>query len=300
MRTLVTGGTGFVGSRIIRRLRSRGDEVTALVRRDAPELAELGVHLLLGEVTTIATDQLEVDAVVHAAAVVGPDLATARAANRDGTARLVDAALMRGTDRFVHVSTTAVYDLALLGDAEVGESDALVQESSERNPTSSSPSAYAVTKAEAELEVGRGVRAGLSAAVLRPPAVLGAGPSSAWGTTVPRRVRDGEPLPLHPATTFGWVHVEDVVDAVLAALDTEVITTANVVGGHTAAAVYLDVLRSLFPDAPPLVTGERIWRGRYATDRLPSALGVHPSRAFEDAMDEIVASWRDGDPADRG
>jgi 2-alkyl-3-oxoalkanoate reductase len=297
VRVLLTGATGFVGGRVAARLRERGDEVVALVRQPSDALATLGVEQLTGGFDAI--DEAlggQVAAIVHAAATAGPDLAAARAVNRDATARLVDAALATSRPRFVHVSTTSVYDLEAIGDAEVREDAPLVQaHAAGRDGTGPSP--YAVTKVEAEAEVVRGASAGLTPIILRPPAILGAGASSTWGTRVPERIRDGQPLPMHLAATFGWVHVEDLVDAVVRGVDRDVVTTANVVGGHTAAAVYYDEVRSLFPDAPPLVPGERAWRGRYASDRLPDALGFTPSRSYEDAMEEIRRWWERGDRA---
>jgi 2-alkyl-3-oxoalkanoate reductase len=157
---------------------------------------------------------------------------------------------------------------------------------------------YALTKAEAEAEVVRAVAEGLSAQILRPPAVLGAGPTSTWGTRVPTRYRDGELPRAPPATTFGYVHVEDLVDAVLASLATPGETrTCNVVGGHTTFGDYLAALRTFLARPAGHLLGEPggPWRGRYATARL-RALGVQPQRTFEEAMDEIAASWSEGDP----
>jgi nucleoside-diphosphate-sugar epimerase len=51
-----------------------------------------------------------------------------------------------------------------------------------------------------------------------------------------------------PATTFGYVHVEDLVDAVLASLASDD-RTCNVVGGHTTFGDYLAALRSCAPRA---------------------------------------------------
>jgi 2-alkyl-3-oxoalkanoate reductase len=158
---------------------------------------------------------------------------------------------------------------------------------------------YALTKAEAEAEVLEAAAGrGLSAQILRPPAVLGAGPTSTWGTRVPRRYRDGELPARPPAMTFGYVHVEDLVDAILASADSSVGRTCNVVGGHTTFGDYLAALRRFLP-APPAteaVSPDEPWRGRYASERLATELGIHPSRSFDDAMEEIEASWSEGDP----
>jgi 2-alkyl-3-oxoalkanoate reductase len=298
---LVTGATGFLGGRVVRRLRARGDDVVALVRSPADDLAALGVvqrEVALQDLEGIQEAAADAEAIVHAAATAGPDHATAYEVNVHGTRAVAGAALLSGL-QLVHVSTTSVYDLAATGDRIVDENSPLVARDDEPL-VSSSGSAYATTKARAEQEVGRAVGNGLVGVVLRPPAVLGAGPTSTWGTRVPRRLRDGEPLPISGRSTFGWVHVEDLVDAVLAAIDAdaEVVRglTANVVGGHLPFATYRDAVRGLFDDAPPAFEPEDAWAGRYATARLVQTLDVQPQRTFEEAMDEIRTSWQEGDP----
>ena len=294
-RIVVTGATGFVGGRVAASLRRRGDEVVAVVRTPDRALEAIGVHQVEGGLGAVDPGLLAgATAVVHAAASVGPDLEVARAVNRDGTRHVVDRAVAAGTPRFVHVSTVSVYDLDAVGDTEVDESAPLTD--GEASPSGSAGSAYAITKAEAEAEVAAGVTRGLSAVVLRPPAVLGAGATSTWGTRVPRRILDGEPWPRHPLTTFAYVHVDDLVDAVLAGLDGVAEVTVNVVGGHTTVGAYLDAIARLLPgDVEPVadVNGTP-WRGRFATERLPAALGVTPTRTFEQGMQEISASWASG------
>lgn len=295
-RIVVTGATGFVGGRIARALRARGDEVVALVRTPSDELADLGVEqsvFALDDVDGSTAAMAGATAVIHAAATAGPDLDAARAVNTEGTRALVTAALAAGIGRFVHISTTSVYDLKAIGDAEVTEDAPLVGQDSESASTSSAGSAYAVTKAEAEAEVARAGARGLSVAILRPPAVLGAGPTSTWGTRVPQRYRDGEMHAVAPETTFGWVHVDDLADAALAAVDGPEGATVNVVGGHTSFGGYLSALREFVP-APPATAAasdEAPWRGSYASGRLPEVFGFRPERSFEAALAEIRASW---------
>jgi 2-alkyl-3-oxoalkanoate reductase len=303
-RIVVTGATGFVGGRIAARLRERGDEVVALGRRTTDDLAASGVEQEVVDLTdTTAVEAVfehhrPVDALVHAAATAGPDLDAVRVVNRDVTRALVDAASAAGVPRFVHLSTTSVYDLEALGDTQIDEDAALVTAASWPD---GDPDPYSLTKAEAESEVQRATTAGLSAQILRPPAVLGVGPSSTWGTRVPRRYRDGELPPRAPATTFAYVDVEDLVDAVVASLEARSTATCNVVGGHTTFGDYLTALRRAVP-APPATeatSSAAPWRGRYATRRLAAELGVAPSRSFEASMTRIADAWADGDPGAR-
>jgi 2-alkyl-3-oxoalkanoate reductase len=303
-RIVVTGATGFVGGRVARRLRERGDEVVAVGRRTDDALAAAGIEQRVARLTApaqllaaLAGDDVPVDGVVHAAATAGADLDEVRRVNRDGTRAVLEATRAAGVPRLVHVSTTSVYDLDALGDVEVGEDAPLVTEASWPG---ADPVPYALTKAEAEAEVREAVASGSSAQILRPPAVLGAGPSSTWGTRIPRRFRDGELPPRPPATTFGFVHVEDLVDAVLASLDHDTTLTCNVVGGHTTYGDYLAALRRFLPapSATSAASPDRPWRGRYATGRLEQTLGIRAGRTFEDAMAEIAASSDGGDPED--
>ncbi len=296
MRLLITGATGFVGGRIARCYVDRGDDVAVVVRTPSPDLAETGVTQISGGFAAIDPAMLEgVDVVVHAAAGSGPDLDTARAVNRDGTARIVDAATVAGVDRFVHISTTSVYVRSQAADGMLSEDSPLMADE-DGSGTVGSP--YAITKAEAEREVQRAVEAGLSAAILRPPAILGAAPTSTWGTRVPRLVIDGATLPMPSRTTFGWVHVDDLVDAAVAAGDTRDVFVANVVGGHVPFATYLDALVAMLPTPPsePVFPDRDPWQGRYATGRATSILGIPIDRTFEDGMAEIADSWRAGDP----
>jgi 2-alkyl-3-oxoalkanoate reductase len=299
VRVLITGATGFVGGRIARRYVQRGDEVTALVRTASAALDEIGILQLDGGFEAVNADLCAgMDLIVHAAAGTGPDVDLARTVNQAGTARMVDASLAAGVPRFVHISTTSVYDRTDRGDAELGEDSPLVVAGD--GPDEVSP--YALTKAEAEHEVTRAVEAGLSAVILRPPAILGAAPTSTWGTRVPRRVQRGEPLPIHPDTTFGWVHIDDLVDVVVAAGSSGDVFVANVVGGHVPFRTYLDAVATILPDQPPMPVAPDAapWRGRYATRRAPTILGTPLQRRFEDAMDEIADSWRAGDPERMG
>jgi NADH dehydrogenase len=138
MRVLVTGGSGFVGSRLCRELDDRGHEVTALSR--TPEDGDLpdGVETAVGDVTAYESIEGAVegmDAVVNLVALSplfkprGGNEMHARV-HRQGTENCVRAAEAAGVDRFVQMS-------ALGADPEgatayiraKGEAEAVVRES---------------------------------------------------------------------------------------------------------------------------------------------------------------------------
>ncbi len=300
---LVTGATGFIGGRVASRLTDRGESVRAIVRRASDGLAQLGIDQRDGGLEGLDDAAFDgVDRVVHVAASFDGDLATARAVNRDATRRLVELAVTHRVTRLVHVSTTAVYDQARLGDVVIDESAPLRTAESLPSATGNAPPTYGVTKAEGESAVEEGRRHGLSAAIVRPPAVLGAGPTSTWGTRVPRNLLAGHGFARHPDSTYAWVHVDDLAEATLAAMDVDGDTTVNVVAGHETVGAYL---RRVVDALPRPVTIPEVtdapWRGSYTTDRLRDDLGLTPRFGFAEAMDEIAAWWQqDGMNATEG
>lgn len=110
MAILVTGGTGFVGSHLVRRLAARRRDVRVLVRsgRKAQAVQGLGLEPVGGDVTDLESLRRAcqgVDSVVHLVAVIverGP--ATFQAINVGGTANVVRAAQETGVRRLVHMS----------------------------------------------------------------------------------------------------------------------------------------------------------------------------------------------------
>ena len=67
MKVLVTGGTGFIGPKVVHALRAQGHDVRALVRRPdrATQLAALGAELVTGDVTDPASLRAAVDGCTH-------------------------------------------------------------------------------------------------------------------------------------------------------------------------------------------------------------------------------------------
>lgn len=113
MRVLVTGGGGFLGSAIVRRLVDRGDRVTIAARSDYPEIRALGAAQVRGDLADVDVARAAVteqDAVIHTAAKPGiwGDYDDFYRSNVVATKRLVEAARAAGVRRFVHTSTPSV------------------------------------------------------------------------------------------------------------------------------------------------------------------------------------------------
>ncbi|HEY7930184.1 MAG TPA: NAD-dependent epimerase/dehydratase family protein, partial [Steroidobacteraceae bacterium] len=131
MKVLVTGGTGFIGSRLALASRQRGLQVavsgqvnTVPERARARELDQAGVELLQGALQDAAYAQRLVqgcDWVIHLAAAQHeanvPD-SYFESANIGGTRTLLEASRAAGVKRFVYGSTIGVY-----GEASTGRLD---------------------------------------------------------------------------------------------------------------------------------------------------------------------------------
>src|SRR5215211_3788570 len=103
MRAFVTGGTGFIGSRVVQRLRDRGDDVVVLARR--PEkAADLDAEIVEGDLSNADAIRRGVEgchAVFHIADAYRVGMATSKRpqmydANVRGTERVQDAAADAG------------------------------------------------------------------------------------------------------------------------------------------------------------------------------------------------------------
>lgn len=230
MRYFLTGGTGFIGSRVARRLLDGGHEVVALVRRpDAPEarsLADRGAELARGDITaaeTLREPMRGVDGVFHLAAWyrVGTDATRAAAINVGGTRNVLEA--MRDLDipRGVYTSTLAVNSDT--GGRRVHES---------YRYDGPHLSAYDETKWRAHYEVARPmIEARLPLVIVMPGAVYGPGDTSQLGDLL-RRAVEGRlvPVPGEP-TGLCWAHVDDVAAGHLAAMDRGEVGESYIIAG---------------------------------------------------------------------
>lgn len=284
-RVLITGVTGFIGSRVAARWVERAGEVRGLVRRAA---TIPGVDTVVGDMLDEASLERAVagvDVVIHAAVDEGDDPDRARRANEGGTRALARAALAAGCRRFVHISTCGVYALEGLD---------LVTEATPLWPEERADELlYGATKAMAERALTKVAADGLGVVILRPPNVLGAHPRSVFAEELATRVRDGAiGYALDGANTWPYVHVENLVDAIQTAVDRPVEPgrAYTVVDGHTTWRAFLETYADWFGVEVTQREARSVYdhfRGRFATDRVRAELGYAPRRSLADAMDEI-------------
>lgn len=167
---LVTGGAGFVGSRLAEVLVESGHDVT-VSGRSRWRVRSRGKFVAADmadweQVESLCSQQ---DIVFHCAALTSPwgSLAQHRRENVQGTKNVVAGCVKHSVDRLVHVSSTAI--LFEFQDRTDIPDDAPLPQSF-CNP-------YAQSKAEAEAVVQDAIAAGLSAWIVRARAVFGPGDS---------------------------------------------------------------------------------------------------------------------------
>lgn len=119
----LTGGTGFVGGRLIGLAVQAGYEVRALARRPQADIPRVTwVSGALGDSMALNTLVRGADVVIHVAGVVNADRKGFEAGNIAGTRAVVDAATGAGVRRFIHVSSLAARepDLSMYGWSKAG------------------------------------------------------------------------------------------------------------------------------------------------------------------------------------
>jgi nucleoside-diphosphate-sugar epimerase len=195
MKIMLTGGTGFIGSAVLDHLVGAGHQVTAVVRSQSSSLAveKAGAVAVIGdlfETRWLASELQHHDAGIHTAA--GSD--ENDAALNDA---VIDAAIsaFAGTDKpFVHTGGVWVY----------GSNPAI----SETSPLA--PPAITSWRPAGEQRL---LESGVRASVIQPAIVYG------HGKGIPAMIGQGDPLPGTGDQHWTTVHVDDLADLYVRALD---------------------------------------------------------------------------------
>ena len=232
MRAFVTGGTGFIGGYLAEKLRSRGDDVVALVRNPgkAQKLRDLGCELVQGDLSdeeAIDTGVNGCDSVFHVGAVYEVGIPASQRpamydANVRGTERVLDAAARAQAGRIVYVSTINVF----------GNTHGKAVDETYRRPGDDFLSYYDETKFLAhEVALDR-IRRGYPVVIAQPGGVYGPGDTSQIANFVDL-IRKGRLKALtFPETGLNFLHIEDCVDGILLVHDKGRIGESYVLGGE--------------------------------------------------------------------
>lgn len=230
---LVIGGTGFLGSYIIKQLVEKNYRVRA-IRRNSKLPSWISKEILdkvewvegdILDVVALQDAMEEVDTVIHSAAIVSfikKDRELMYQTNVEGTANVVNMALEKNVRRLIYISSVAALGRTANG-GHVNEEKKW--EDSKVNTH------YAKSKFKAELHVWRGISEGLDAVILNPSTILGFGDWHSGSCAIFKQVYEG--FNWYTPGINGFVDVEDVAKATMLLMETTISEQRYIVNGDT-------------------------------------------------------------------
>ena len=293
MRLLVTGGSGYIGSIMTKALVERGDFVRVLdsmLYGNHLDSSYEGSEVINGDINddrSLNKAIADVDAVIHLAAIVGDqacDLNKERAIHTNYlAARNIAHSCAKNGKRLLFLSTCSVYG------AKPGS---VITESDSVLPLS----IYAITKLAAEEAVQS---SGCDHVILRLGTVYGYSPRMRFDLVINLMI--AQALQLGSITVFGgdqfrpFIHVKDVVENSMRAVDSEATGVFNLGGSNHQICGVGKKIRDLTKCRINLFADIKDPRN-YAVDstKARQVLGAKFSRDIADAVDEIQFALKRG------
>lgn len=213
-KILITGGTGLIGSYLIRLLLKKGfNEIIATHNRASFELVadikdQVEWHRIdIADEVAFSDIIVGVDTVIHCAGMISmwsKEFKEMFRVNVNGTANIVNLCLLHDVKRLIHLSS-----IEALGKEEDGS---IISESTEWKEEIAHTK-YAASKYYGELEVHRGYAEGLQTIIYNPALVLGAGLWNAGPMSLVQEVYKG--LNYYPRGSIAMVDVRDLVKVIV-------------------------------------------------------------------------------------
>jgi dihydroflavonol-4-reductase len=230
MTVLVTGGTGFLGEHLVRRLIEGGAAVRVLARRATPELQGLGVTLVRGDLREgggLSEALAGCDAVYHLAGLVSRDPDKGQEMMRlhvDGTRRLLEACQAAGVRRVLLCSTSGTIAVSKTPEPVPDETFPYALDLCAGWP-------YYLSKIYQEkLALELAAKLGLELVVVNPSLLLGPGDRRGSSTGDVRKFLCGE-IPFIPPGGLSFVDVRDVAAACVTAMERAAPGASYLLGG---------------------------------------------------------------------
>jgi nucleoside-diphosphate-sugar epimerase len=274
-RALVTGGSGYFGSLLLRELRTRGWACRVFDLVDTPD-RPADVEFFSGDVRdpdAVRAACVDTEVVFHNVAQVplARDRALFVSVNVRGTEVLLDAARAAGVRKVVHTSSSAVFGVPKTNP---------VTEDTPPKPAE----AYGRAKYEAERRCLAATAAGLDVTIIRPRTILGHGRLGIFQILF-EWVRDGANIPVFGRgdNRYQFVHASDLAAACIAAATRPGPSIYNI--GTDRFGTMRETLDALCAHAE---TGSRVrsvpMRPAVWAMRLTAALGLTPFAAYHALM----------------
>ncbi len=311
-KLLITGGAGFIGSRLAKIASIKGWDVTVLdnlstgLQSNADSLQSNGIEVNIGDIrdkSLVAKLVAKSTAVVHLAAQVSVPLSVENPEetmeiNVQGTQNVIDSCLENEVARLVVASSAAVY----------GEAETLPLK---EEAAGDLLSPYAESKWANEQQIIEARSNGLQASCLRFFNVYGAGqrPDGAYAAVIPKfadMMAQGIPPRINGdgGQTRDFVHVDDVCDAIITLIEGDWkaeshhvynVATETKISLLELVSVINNSLAKKVPEYVPLkpLHGEGragdIRHSMASIGRIKEVLNWQPSVDFQDGIDELIA-----------
>ena len=287
MKIFVTGGNGFIGSRVVRRLREGGHDVRCLVRQtsNTSRIDDLDFERHIGDVrdsASIAAGMEGCDAAIHLASVSAWDDMRSDALETtvlDGTKNVLDAAVMAGNLRTVYVSSSMAVNAS---------KQPVVFDETSSFELHGTNLRYPIAKNKAERMVAEYVAKGLPVVIVNPVETYG--PDDTGFITagnIRDIMKDWPALACSGGTAVA--HVDDVADGMVAALEKGRVGERYILGGDNLAVP--DLVRLTLELAgqkkPVLKLPNAILKGAIGT---MAKLGL-PTPVIPEVVDVATLYW---------
>jgi 2-alkyl-3-oxoalkanoate reductase len=212
MKIFVTGGTGFLGKPMVKKLLADGHAVTCLLLPGDAASCVAGAGICRGDITqpdTLRHKTKGHDALIHLAGAVGYGQTWANCIrlNKDGTKNIAEEAVRSGVRRFIHMSSVSVYGRVC--DTPIAENF----------PLKKINDPYGDTKIDAERVVTSHAENGaFDLTIIRPTMIYGPG-DTLFLPKVAENIKSGKARIIGKGDhRVDCIHVSDVADFVLAVL----------------------------------------------------------------------------------
>jgi len=302
VKYIVTGGAGFIGSNIVKKLVSRGDNVTVIDNLNTGKeenLASVKDKIVFLKDTILNIDLLEkhteeIDGIFHQAALASVQDSFSKPeeyndVNVNGTENILKLA-KKNNFKVVYASSSSVY----------GNPERIpIKESDSKNPINP----YAETKLKKEELATKYAEIGVKVIGLRYFNVFGKGQSKEYAGVLKlflERIRDGLPPKINgDGTQFrDFVYVEDVADANIMSMNSKINHEFFNVGTNTSITI-LDLAKTIIkfsgldiePIFGPALKGD-VKRTIANIDLIKEKIGWKPKIMLEEWIEDIVATKR--------
>lgn len=291
---LVTGGTGLLGSYVLRLLVNQGfTNITATCRTNSPFdlVAEVKdkIRWQEGDLTDgyfVQDITVDVQQIYHCAAVVSYDAREKdemMRVNIESTRNLVNEALHNSVEKFVHVSS-----IAALGRRK---NMPIISENTkwERSPMNSN---YAISKYLSEMEVWRGAAEGLTVAIVNPSIIVGGG---FWNKGTARFFKNiAKGFKFYPVGGSGFVDVRDVANFMVRLMDSDLHGERYVLNGENLSyeAFFKLVSSSIGAKMPSIKVNTLIREVAWRVEWLRARLFNTTSTITKETAENSARTWQ--------